>query len=334
MSPELTLTQHSAIAIRGYQRFIEITIVTTLFLIAWGGYVHNTGSSLACPDWPTCYGKILPPMKGAIFIEHGHRLLASLVGFFCIILVVWNYLRPALQPMRALAWVALALVIVQGLWGAATVLLQLHFALSTLHLAFSQAFLAVLVVLREKTIFHRQKWIQKDHIHPSVIHPSVIHPSVMERIQRHLTLGLVLLFVQLIVGALIRHTGFATACGLGRESSVLCRDIVSNEIVLIPDYFEGIVHVFHRYLGYALVFVLVGLTLPVLRLAKSIGRHDLRRYVVAVHALVLIQVILGVMTVATLIGVGAVTFHLLGAALLWAALVTIYVRSRFIFAAV
>src|SRR3954451_10318022 len=51
----------------------------TFALVVLGGIVHNTGSSLACPDWPLCNGTAFPKMAGAILIEHGHRLTAFAV---------------------------------------------------------------------------------------------------------------------------------------------------------------------------------------------------------------------------------------------------------------
>src|SRR4051794_38915603 len=49
----------------------------TYLLILIGGLVHGTGSSLACPDWPTCYGTMMPKMEGGVLVEHSHRLAAG-----------------------------------------------------------------------------------------------------------------------------------------------------------------------------------------------------------------------------------------------------------------
>ena len=68
------------------------TVFTTFILIMWGAVVHNTQSSLACPDWPLCYDQVFPLMEGAILIEHGHRLLASFVGFLTVLLVIFSYI--------------------------------------------------------------------------------------------------------------------------------------------------------------------------------------------------------------------------------------------------
>src|SRR6185436_1137857 len=60
-------------------RFAVTTAVATFLLILIGGLVHGTGSSLACPDWPTCYGSLMPKMEGGVLIEHSHRLAAGTV---------------------------------------------------------------------------------------------------------------------------------------------------------------------------------------------------------------------------------------------------------------
>ena len=53
------------------QGFAIALAVATYLLILIGGLVHGTGSSLACPDWPTCYGTMMPRMEGGVLVEHG-----------------------------------------------------------------------------------------------------------------------------------------------------------------------------------------------------------------------------------------------------------------------
>ena len=54
--------------------FLLLTsIVFCLFQISLGGFVRVSGSGLGCPDWPLCYGEIIPPMSYETLIEWGHR---------------------------------------------------------------------------------------------------------------------------------------------------------------------------------------------------------------------------------------------------------------------
>ena len=62
--------------------------VATYLLILIGGLVHGTGSSLACPDWPTCYGTMMPKMEGGVLVEHSHRLAAGTVMILTLVLTI------------------------------------------------------------------------------------------------------------------------------------------------------------------------------------------------------------------------------------------------------
>src|SRR6188474_3337365 len=73
---------------RVVHRFAVATAVATYLLILLGGIVHGTGSSLACPDWPTCYGTLMPEMKGGVAVEHSHRLAAGAVSLLTVGLAV------------------------------------------------------------------------------------------------------------------------------------------------------------------------------------------------------------------------------------------------------
>ena len=67
---------------------VVVTAIATYLLILIGGLVHGTGSSLACPDWPTCYGTMMPKMEGGVLVEHSHRLAAGSVVLLTIALAL------------------------------------------------------------------------------------------------------------------------------------------------------------------------------------------------------------------------------------------------------
>src|SRR5437763_4138420 len=100
-------------------RFAVTTAAATYLLILIGGLVHGTGSSLACPDWPTCYGTMMPRMEGGVAVEHSHRLAAGTVVVLTIALAVALSVarRPEHRRLRPLGWLAVTLVLMQAVLG-------------------------------------------------------------------------------------------------------------------------------------------------------------------------------------------------------------------------
>ena len=77
-----------------------------MLLILAGSLVTSHDAGLSVPDWPTSYGWNMftfPPSMWVanIFYEHGHRLIASSVGFLTIILAIWLWVA---EPRRWLKW--------------------------------------------------------------------------------------------------------------------------------------------------------------------------------------------------------------------------------------
>src|SRR5580704_14688431 len=102
-----------------------MTACATWLLLLVGCLVHGTGSSLACPDWPLCFGSVMPKMVNGVQYEHTHRLVATAVGLLTVVLAVLLFLRRHLDPRGAkLGYVAVGLVCWQGTLGGITVLLR------------------------------------------------------------------------------------------------------------------------------------------------------------------------------------------------------------------
>ena len=134
--------------------------VATVVLIAAGGMVTSTGSGLSVPDWPNSYGYFmfafpLSNMVGGIFYEHGHRLIASIVGMLTIGLVIWLWLDEPRRWIRRLGVIALAAVVLQGLLGGLTVLYFLPTPISVSHAGVAQIFFCLTVCL---ALFTSRSW--------------------------------------------------------------------------------------------------------------------------------------------------------------------------------
>ncbi|MDH5561151.1 MAG: COX15/CtaA family protein [Deltaproteobacteria bacterium] len=121
--------------------------VLTFPLAVFGAFVRLKGAGLSCPDWPLCYGKIIPPPGLEIALETGHRLIATLLGICIILLVFLTYRISKYRRYRMLGWSALIIVIIQGLLGGLTVILDLWPPTVILHLLGANALFGILIFL-------------------------------------------------------------------------------------------------------------------------------------------------------------------------------------------
>ena len=132
-----------------FQALTLVTVLSAFALVVLGGVVRVTGSGLGCPDWPLCYGGILPPPEFEAIVEFSHRLVASallgpLIGATCV--AAWIFYRR--QPWVVVpATLAVVLVLCQAVLGGASVLTHLSGMLVASHLALAEVLLACLTVL-------------------------------------------------------------------------------------------------------------------------------------------------------------------------------------------
>ena len=176
-------------------RYAVVTAAATFLLLIAGSLVTSTGSGLAVPDWPLSYGTWFPPMVGGILYEHGHRMIAGLVGLMIVGLAIWLWRSEPRAWVRRLGYAALAAVVAQALLGGLTVLLLLPPSVSIAHACLGQTVFCLTVALAWCT---RPQW--------ATVSGSV--PSQAWRTLRASSL-LVAEFaaLQLVLGAIIRHTG-------------------------------------------------------------------------------------------------------------------------------
>src|SRR5437763_1499392 len=103
-------------------------------------------AGLAYPDWPLCYGNVIPDFQHQIYFEFIHRVVAGLVGIATVVLQIMLMANGKVRSgLKALAALSLVLLGSQIVLGGLTVLWQLKANVVASHLGIGTAFFAVLL---------------------------------------------------------------------------------------------------------------------------------------------------------------------------------------------
>jgi cytochrome c oxidase assembly protein subunit 15 len=231
--------------INSFRSVSRFTVIAVYVLILVGGIVRSTGSGMGCPDWPKCFGSIIPPThvdqlpsnyqeiylekritKNERFvaslskfgfeetareiaedksilieeefnatktwIEYLNRLLGVVIGFL-IILTVWKSI-PLWKVDRLipiLAFVSLILVLFIGWIGSIVVSTNLLSWIITVHMILALLLVAILIIANHRSYrFTKSKGINRD---------------VPNKVEQILYIGLLLVFIQVVLGTQVRE---------------------------------------------------------------------------------------------------------------------------------
>ncbi len=199
-------------------RFAVFTAAATVFLIVAGAAVTSTGSGDAVPDWPLSYGTLLPDMSGGVLFEHGHRLVAGFMALLITLLAIWLWCSQHARWLKMLGLFAFLCVVQQAVLGglrvlvvsnpqvqstAVSVLNAPHVEPVRIGFAVVHATLAQIVLCLAFSIalFTSQGLQRSFEVSPEA------RRSGVERLLTVAATGTtVLIFLQLLLGALMRHT--------------------------------------------------------------------------------------------------------------------------------
>ncbi len=216
---------------RRLSRGVVALAAVTYLLIVLGALVRANGAGLACPDWPLCFGELIPRFDFKIAFEWGHRALA---GSIAVVFVVQSALILRRSALRARMWpgllVAATLLAAQIVLGGLTVLELLASWTVTSHLVTGNAFALALVLLA------RRLWAlgneESDHREPA---------SASQRLAT--TLAALLLAIQIVLGGLVSSN----------YAGLVCPDwptCMNGEFFPTWSGIQGL-QLFHRSVGYA-----------------------------------------------------------------------------------
>ncbi len=272
--------------------------LATYLLIVIGGIVRVTGSGLGCPDWPTCYGSWIPPLRADALIEYSHRLVAALTTpiILAAAYVAWRRLRGQRMVSRPLFW-AVGLLLVQGLLGGFVVLLETPPNLVAVHLGVALVLLALLITAAVAVFIHHRNGKLPERL---------VFRSRFARLSLGAMIGI---FILLVSGALVAVTGATGACA----GWPLCNGL------LIPGDTLGWVHMGHRLLAGLVAVHLLLLLRSAWRTQRS------QRGILSAAALTVVlyfaQALVGAIKVSSQFPVYLLGLHVATAAAVWAAAV-------------
>ncbi len=280
-----------------FRRLAVVTIAATFVLIAVGGLVRATDSGLGCPDWPRCFGRLMPPAELHAWIEHSHRLVASVVMVLVALLVVAAWRTGQARVVRRAAVAALVMVLAQALIGAFVVWWKLRADSVTLHLATALALVALLIF-----VDFRARW-PVDRARRAGRDRSFVRLAAA---------AAGLLYLQMLVGSTVtgHHAGLAYPLS-----------------VLLPDLGPSVarIQLAHRTLA-ALVGTLVVPTRVVARRTQR-AHPTVTRLAGYAAGLVAVQIGLGIANVANRLSALTVVPHLAVGALLWGTMVALVLHA-------
>jgi cytochrome c oxidase assembly protein subunit 15 len=275
--------------------FAWLSFVAEVLIIGTGGAVRLTGSGLGCPTWPRCTPDSIvntPEMGIHGVIEFGNRTLTGLVGILALIVVVlvWR-MRRERRPLFVLALVVLGGVVAQALVGGVTVLTGLNPFIVGFHYVASVSLVAVcaaFLVLMNLPAGPRELAVPRWFA-------GLVHGTTA-------VLALTIVFGVLTTGA-GPHSGDAAAGRNGFDAEVL-------------------EHV-HSWPGYALFVLTLLLAIVAWRL-----RLPVRRWVIALLAVELVQIAVGLYQARNGLPEIAVGTHMVLAALAAAAMTVVVLRLK------
>ncbi len=188
-------------------RIAMMTACVALLPILMGALVTTKDAGMAFPDWPSSDGHnmLLYPWlqsAGAKFLEHGHRLAGILIGLASIALATAAWRLEQRGWVRFLAYVVLAAVVVPGLRGGQRVRLDER-GLAFVHGSFAALVLALMAGVAVVT---SRTW-----------HAASARDvrSSLARLRWVALATCVVVFVQYVLGGLLRHRGMALYEHLG-----------------------------------------------------------------------------------------------------------------------
>lgn len=305
--------------------FAALSSLWVFGVVTLGAFTTSIHAGMAFLDWPLSNGSINP--EGWLseidkFAEHSHRLFGMVMGFLAIALVAGLHRYEARGWLRKLGWVSLGIVIVQGILGGTRVMqdsitvpgfaMTLGEMLRIPHGILAQVYVCTLFAISASL---SRPWIEENYRSAaSGDSPKTGSGKLDYSLRRLALISTLLVFIQLIIAALMRHNN----AGLAIPTFPL-----TPEGGLIPTHwdFRVAIHFAHR--AMALVLTGVLLWLPIALWRSPTAGKGLKLSAKLIVGLLFVQILLGAITVWSARNPYAATAHVIVGASLLATVFTV-----------
>ncbi|CUS78350.1 cytochrome c oxidase assembly protein subunit 15 [Candidatus Kryptonium thompsonii] len=306
---------------KGLHRFAVLTAAFIVFLIGVGASVTSTGSGDAVPDWPLSYGTLFPRMVGGVFYEHGHRLVAGTAAILITILMIWLLRSNQPKYVKTFGVIAFVAVLLQAILGGLRVLVisdpevqntateifsvghvePIRMAIAITHATLAEIVLCMTFLI---SLFTSKAWVkfEADRIDTGV------------RIAKLYTLTFAFAFIQILLGALVRHT----------QSGMAIPDFPLSFGKIIPPFgnlpydpnapfqisyaelqFKVAIHFAHRVWAFVVAGVGIYASILAIRTSVKLFRNLAKMWI----SLIVLQILLGAFVVWTKLAVLVTVLH-------------------------
>jgi len=310
MTALTTFTQPIAKAIARrelqYATLSLTAFISVLILMTMGSIVRVTGNGLGCPDWPLCYGQVVPPFYASAWIEFSHRLLGALASVQIVGLAVWARRAHRHEPWIVVpATAAVVMLVGQIAVGGLHVIFELPLQTGWIHTAVAMMIAALVAA-------------QVTAAHPAARELSARTAAVVAR-DRGLPVAIATTaaatYLLILTGSYVTRTGASLACPAFPHCGAETSDILFPELINIQ--------MLHRFVAFGVALTTCVMLWRLVRAARQ--ERGLRAATFALTLLIAVQFGLGISNVLLRLPMWSRSLHLLVAAMLWAGLVMLWV---------
>ena len=277
--------------LRKFQNFLSVLAILIFGLMALGAGVRTMNAGLSCPDWPLCFGKVIPDFHPAVWFEFVHRAYAGVVGlgYVAALVIAWRS-KVVPSSTKTAAKIGILFLVFQIFLGRQTVTMQLKPYIVTSHLLLATLFLVCVLwmlygvrgelMAREAVQAGARK--KPSGAGMAAAEFTWVAPVGMRWLQYFLP---VIVFVQIAIGGLVAST----------YAGMICVDWPYCNGQWVPTWAGPMgLQIIHRFVAYGLVVLFIALAF-VARAKRSDMSKPLVRLFYAAGVVVLLQTFVGIM---------------------------------------